>query len=419
MITIPKPGKNLSCPSSYRTITLLPVLGKLYEKILADRIETCLNQYIPSYQFGFRKETSTLVPLSILVSNIQNFRLQKFHSAAIFLDINKAFDSVWHEGLLYKLHSLNCPDYLLTVIRDFLNNRQISVKVNNEVSKNFSLEKGLPQGSPLSPILFNILCHDIYNHTYIDKNTFDIHAYILQFADDTTLVAHGRTRAECQQRLTILTNKTLEWFYRWRLEPNEGKSQFICFYDRQPPHNIQIGQHTVEPQSECRYLGLQLDKNLNLKSHLKLVKQKTLNRSKHLRKLTYRQQGISRKQATLLYKVLCRPLIDYGAILFSTCTPNVYKILETTETTSLRIITRIRHPRNILWNPSNQLLYNITNCEQITTRQHRLNTTFTHKPHNMHLINKFTIPLPNPPLLRTPRHTLTNIFAQLSLQPPP
>lgn len=103
-ITIPKPNKNLTHPSSYRPITLLPVIGKIYEKLLNERLQHHLEEFIPKYQFGFRRNTSTIVPLSILVSNVQNSRLNGHHSAAVFLDINKAFDSVWHAGLLYKLH---------------------------------------------------------------------------------------------------------------------------------------------------------------------------------------------------------------------------------------------------------------------------------------------------------------------------
>ena len=107
------------------------------------------------------------------------------------------------------------------------------------------------------------------------------------------------------------------------------------------------------------------------------MKQKTLARANHLQKLTYRQQGISRELATKLYKVLCRPLLDYGALLFSTTSANTYKILKTSETTSLRIITRIRHKDNVLWNLSNSLLYRLTNCEDITTRHKRLNKKLT------------------------------------------
>lgn len=320
---------------------------------------------------------------------------------------------MWHEGLLYKLQLLDCPEYILVILKHYLANRKIKIRINKDFSDYFRTEKGLPQGSPLSPLLFNIYCHDIYNHAYADKNIFDFQSYILQFADDTALIAHGTSRQDCQQKLKQLTDRTLTWLYKWRLKTNSDKSQFICFYDRHPVDNIQVGQHMVSPQPSSKYLGIQIDKNLNFKSHLKTIKQKTVNRAKQLRKLTFRQLGLSRKHATLTYKVLCRPLLDYGAILFTTCSPNTLKIISTAETTALRTITRLRHPQNILWNPSNQSLYDMTKTEPILRRQRTLNQTFLKKTHNQHLLRQFLVPLPQQSLLSTPKEPLARTFAAL------
>jgi len=95
------------------------------------------------------------------------------------MDINKAFDSVWHKGLLYKLHELKTAKYLLHIIKNLLDNRQLEVRIDSTFSFPFCPEQGLPQGSPLSPFLYNIYCHDIYNQRFQNKKHIYDAAYIL------------------------------------------------------------------------------------------------------------------------------------------------------------------------------------------------------------------------------------------------
>jgi hypothetical protein len=169
VIVIPKPNQNHQEPSGYRPITLLPVLGKNFELIIKMKLEVTANN-IPKYQFGFKENHSTIHPLITLVNNVQENKKVGKKSVALFLDINKAFDSIWHKGLLYKLFKLNCPKYLVSIIKNYLEDRTLSVRINNHVSKEFKPEQGVPQGSPLAPILYNIYCHDIYNFRHKEAN---------------------------------------------------------------------------------------------------------------------------------------------------------------------------------------------------------------------------------------------------------
>lgn len=83
-------------------------------------------------------------------------------TAAIFMDIQKAFDSVWHAGLISKIFHLKCPIYLIKIINNFLLDRKLQVRVKGETSEKFTTAQGLPQGSPLSPLLYNLFCSDMY-----------------------------------------------------------------------------------------------------------------------------------------------------------------------------------------------------------------------------------------------------------------
>lgn len=123
IITIPKPNTNHHRAKNYSPITHLSVLGKQLENIMKYLLQNEIGHKIPDYQFGFKHQTSTIHPVTILTSNIQANQLMGNHSAALFLDISKAFDSIWHKVLLYKLMTLECPRYLILLLKDYLENR--------------------------------------------------------------------------------------------------------------------------------------------------------------------------------------------------------------------------------------------------------------------------------------------------------
>lgn len=380
IITIPKTNLNHSRTANYRPITLLPVLGKIYEKIIREILNKYIENLIPITQFGFQNGKSTIHPLSILVSNTQNAMMQKFKTAAISLDINKAFDSVWHKGLLYKLHRLKIPRFLLLIIKNFLENRRLCVKINNKTSNAFTPKQGTPQGSPLSPILYNIYCGDIFEPRALSSKQ-----YILQYADDTLIISHGENMEKCIINLQELMDKTEIWFRIWRLKPNPEKSQFIIFGHKPSPSSPIVkvcNQHKTIQQS-IKYLGVHIDQKLNFNQHTYLMKKKAISRAKCFSKLVIRNQGLTMKNAKKIYTSICRPILEYAHPILMNCRNPAIKNLEVAERTALRSISRLRHPINRLYNPPNQLLYTSTNIEPISTRLQKLNKKFYSRLRNM------------------------------------
>lgn len=391
IITIAKPSTDHSKASNYRPITLLSVLAKNFEKIIKNILSQHMQNKIPNYQFGFQEKRSTVHPLTLLVSNIQTAKLTGQHSAAIFLDINKAFDSVWHEGILYKLYLLKCPKYLLYLIKDYLNNRCLQVKINNEYSTNFSPQQGVPQGSPLSPLLYNIYCHDIYNINGEENNTFNKDLYILQYADDTALVSHNNSVSSTVIKLQQLMDRTTTWFNLWRLKANPLKSQFIIFNHNESNNSptISINGRILKNKSSATYLGIHLDHKLNFNHHTKILKKKCITRGKHFRSLTYKDKGINKKTAAHIYKSICRPILEYAHPLYLNCRKPAIKNLQVAETSTIRSITKIRHTGNPLHNPPNNLLYQTTNIEPISQRLVHLSTKFAKNEHTLTAIQPF------------------------------
>jgi hypothetical protein len=163
IIPIPKPNKPPSDLSSYRPISLLSIVIKLFERIIANRLVTYVSQQrlLPNEQFGFRKKHSTVSQLVRISDYITNrYNLHK-HTGMVSLDIEKAYDTVWINGLLYKLISFKLPTYLIFILRAFLTDRSFTVRLTDAFSIPKPTQSDLPQGAVLSTTLFAIYISDM------------------------------------------------------------------------------------------------------------------------------------------------------------------------------------------------------------------------------------------------------------------
>lgn len=154
IIMIPKPGKAAEEITSYRPISLLPCLSKLFEKLLLKRLQPILinKKVIPPHQFGFRKQHSTIEQVHRIVNYIRTSLEEKRYCSAVFLDISQAFDRVWHEGLLYKLKQ-TLPQNFYFLLRSYLTDRGFLVKYDDARTTLVTIKSGVPQGSVLEPLL--------------------------------------------------------------------------------------------------------------------------------------------------------------------------------------------------------------------------------------------------------------------------
>jgi hypothetical protein len=149
VIFIPKPGKNSKLPQSYRPISLLSSIGKVLEKVILTRLVkvTDENSTIPDEQFGFRPKHSTVDQLINVTEFIAKGFGQNQSTGAIFLDVAKAFDTVWHDGLVYKLHAAGVPLAMVRLSNSFLNRRVFHAKIGQVLSTQREIQAGVPQDS--------------------------------------------------------------------------------------------------------------------------------------------------------------------------------------------------------------------------------------------------------------------------------
>ena len=334
-VMIPKPGKPLTNPSSYRPISLLNSMSKIYEKLLLHIMHTHSSTHninIPQ-QAGFTAHTSTIHQLTRLTNHIHDgFRSRKV-TVATFLDVERAFDRVWHQGLLFKLISLNFPRNLILSTQSFLKSRSFRIKTLNALSPPGTIAAGVPQGSVLSPFLFNLYLNDIPQLPTTK---------IFLYADDTVITSQfhrpSKACAALNHHLSVLDN----WFQKWNIKPNPLKSQATIFYRNrryQKKKPIAIAGSKIPWTRFVTYLGVTLDKELRWNRHISKRKATASRCVNRLFPLLKYHSPKTLTNALLLYKAVLRPFFSYGHPLWINCSPSNRKSINSFQSKILRCIT--------------------------------------------------------------------------------
>ena len=235
IVFLKKEGKETySKAGSYRPISISSYIGKLLERILGRRLEQYLLSVgiLDSNQEGFSKGRSTIRYLHRLTAGIKGDIRKRLTVLCLFVDFEKAFDSVWKKGLIVKLWKTGVHGCYLQTIDSFLMNRTVSLLLNGYVGPvRNCLDFGLPQGAVLSPLLFKFYVYDMdaICHLYHQITFF-------KFADDGSAKVTGDTLEECMYYMNLVLGSINDWTCRWRMVINcsVNKTEVICFYSHTP-----------------------------------------------------------------------------------------------------------------------------------------------------------------------------------------
>jgi len=323
-----KKGQSDLC-SNYRPISLLSCVGKLFERCVQKHILNYLtsNHIITSYQSGFMTGDSTVYQLLGLYDDLVKNYDDKIATQVIFFDISKAFDRVWHRGLLHKLKAVGIQGKLLNWFHDYLYNRKQSVVINGESSSIKLVKAGVPQGSVLGPLLFLVYINDIVK---------DIDSDIRLFADDTCLALGLNDTARRVEQLNK-DLKTIEaWAKKWKITFNQSKTVLLNFKNNNEITTDLTFYDTILAENQAhKHLGLTIQSDFKWDEHIRLISNRANLQINCLRFFKYR---LSRKTLEIIYKSYILPIFDYADVVWDNITEYQSQSLENLHLEALRSI---------------------------------------------------------------------------------
>ena len=322
---IRKEGKNTyTKPDSYRPISMSSYFGKVLERILDTRLRIFmeLERKLDDDQEGFTAGRSTTRYLFRMIANLSGIKKKKLTCIILFIDFQKAFDSVHLPTLMIKLNKLGVQGRILKLLHSFLFDRKVKLKVNDFVGEPILCSIfGLPQGSVLSPLLFII---------YVADMTDEIPQWLKErlccykFADDGTLLVAHQSLFQCYRLMQRLCNELSKWCQKNKLVINcdINKTEAIILKTGQPlsednqPPQLHINGKNIRYVEKTKVLGVIVDDQLNFRCHAKQKLNECTRKWGLITKSTNRNHGLNIRSLTLLWKTMILTKLMYAAPLW-------------------------------------------------------------------------------------------------------
>ena len=296
-------------PENYRPISLLCIVSKVMEGIISNKLRRFLfeNKKIHDFQFGFRPKSSTLDALTVSTQKWEDAMDKQKEVRVVSLDISRAFDKVWHPGLIAKLEEAGVSGPLLNWLINFVSGREQCVVLDGVCSPLLSTGAGVPQGSILGPTLFLLFINDLKQ---VVKNE------VVMFADDTTLfsvVDSKSSRADVANSLNEDLREIEKWAETWFVKFNATKTQSLLISRCQDMENhppLYFCGSRVQEVSSIKFLGLIIDRKLSWSQQIFSLSKKAGRRAGLLKKARH---VLPQRLLTMYYKQSIRPMMEQYA----------------------------------------------------------------------------------------------------------
>ena len=271
---------------NYRPISLLSVISKIFEKLIHERIYFYLDQkkLIYSKQFGFRGNYSTNHAIISLTEHIRNLLDKGEYVCGVFVDLEKAFDTVHHDILCDKIKAYGLRGNINNLLKSYLTDRKQYVSINGTDSETKNVTCGVPQGSSLGPLLFLLYINDFF--LCLSQTSCG------HFADDTFIIYNSKKPKTIETVINTELKEVIKWLRLNKLSLNAGKTELIFFHSSRHVlvyDNVYINFNGMRlcPVDYIKYLGMYIDKYLNWNHHISILSKQLSRANGVLSKLRY------------------------------------------------------------------------------------------------------------------------------------
>ena len=315
IILLKDPNKEKTNPKSYRPICLINQFGKIFEKIIVNRI----NSFRPdldqcTLQYGFRKKKSTEDAINQLLSLAEQENTQgRKYVLSMFVDITGAFDHLWWPALLSNVKKLNVPKYILDIIYSYIKDREVFYEAS-QIRITRTPTRGCPQGSVCGPLFWDLIIDPCLQSLDRHPDTAGVVAY----ADDLAILISADSRLDLEKKaknvIKILTN----WCTSNKLTVSTEKTKYLLLKGKMVRNpTIKINEKNIQRVNSYKYLGIHLDEGLTYNIHIQNIHQTALKTINKLITLAQGHYKIPVKTIKLYYKAIITPIVSYGASVWS------------------------------------------------------------------------------------------------------
>lgn len=315
IVPILKPGSDPKSISSYRPISILSPLGKLLETFIMGPIRDKLSDdglLLPN-QFGFVRGHCAAHALSVLSNYVAKGLNRRYVTISASLDVAKAFDTVWHDGIIHKMKVMGFESHICSMVKSFLKGRTFSVKVGEAHSAEKIVTAGVPQGSILGPILYNIFVADIPRPADGDL--------LLLYADDTLVASSGARASTVNRKVNAYLATLGEYFRKWGIRLNVAKSKGVIFKGKRKylyPNSrqyipvLRVDGVEIPITENMRYLGVIYSGTFQFYRHVDHMLAKVKHSFGMYLRVLRTSGGLSNAVKLLVYRQIIRPLLSYA-----------------------------------------------------------------------------------------------------------
>ncbi len=341
VVMLPKPGKDPQSLTGWRPVSMLNVLGKFQERLITKSLYKIAeaNSLFPDEQSGFRKNRETTEQVMRLADDALAGMDVGQVTTAVYLDIEGAFDCIWHDGLRYKLLKADLPVQMIRWLSDYIRDRTFSVNLPGAQSVSKQIDAGVPQGSCVSPALFLLFSRDVD----VGDTLTEWRRKMGQYADDIAVWARSKSPKIAAKLVQESLDAFWLWSCKWRWRVNPSKCQAITFCRRRhiPRERLTIGNQIIEYHEQAKYLGIIMDRRLTWLPQVNHILECSRRSMGAVRSVCYHNRGPTNDTVMTVYRAMIESKILYGCPVLLSASDRVLTRLETVKNQAMRLALRL------------------------------------------------------------------------------